>query len=449
MNKELLKDIVSDWGKADVYYVGGCVRDMLLGIEPKDYDLCVNLDNGAQIFTDYLKENWSHVCSGFTVFPKYGTAKFDLLGEQIECVMPRRETYNLGPRKPDQVSYAGIYEDALRRDFCCNALYQNVLSGVILDPTEKGREDVRNKILRTPISGKETFIDDPLRMLRAFRFSYQKGFIISQEVLDSITDYPEYYELSMERVWSEFSKILITQEPGKAIQDLHNHKLLNYIIPELEESWGFEQHSKYHNLTLTDHTFAVLKRVRPDLILRTAALLHDLGKYKEHGVREDGTWSYIGHEKVSSVLGRKILERLKCSGDFIDRVCCLIENHMILKQWKGERRRVRKVMRILGDNLDLALELIDADNNAHAPEYCLGGQIQEFKKYVEEERNKPAPLISPISGRTIMERLGIQEGIEVGKIKNIMQGWYDENPELNENDLIKKYEEEIGNINFI
>ena len=74
MNKELLKDIVRSWGKAKVYYVGGCVRDLLLGKEPKDYDLCIDLNNGATIFTDYLKEHWSHVCSGFTVFPKYGTA---------------------------------------------------------------------------------------------------------------------------------------------------------------------------------------------------------------------------------------------------------------------------------------------------------------------------------------------------------------------------------------
>ena len=94
MDKELLKRIVESWGKAEVYYVGGCVRDMMLGIEPKDYDLCVDLENGATEFTDYLKKNWGNVCSGFTVFPKYGTAKFDLIGEQVECVMRRRESYH-------------------------------------------------------------------------------------------------------------------------------------------------------------------------------------------------------------------------------------------------------------------------------------------------------------------------------------------------------------------
>lgn len=455
MNKELLKDIVRSWGKARVYYVGGCVRDLLLGKEPKDYDLCIDLNNGATLFTDYLKENWSHVCSGFTVFPKYGTAKFNLENDQIECVMPRRESYNNGPRKPDQVEYAGIYEDSLRRDFCCNALYQDVLTGEILDPTKKGREDLENRLLRTPINGRDTFIDDPLRMLRAFRFAYQKGFKISPETLETITDYPEYYKLSMERVWSEFSKILITENPDQAIRDLHKYKLLGYIIPELEESWGFDQHSKYHSLDLTEHTLKVLKTVKPELHIRTAALLHDIAKYKNHGIREDGTWSYIGHEIESSVLARNILVRLKCPNDFIEKVCFMISNHMIIKQnsepgkiYNGSKKRTRAVMRILGDNLDDTLELIDADNNAHAPEYCLKGQVEEFKKCVEEERNRPEPLVSPISGRTIMERLGVQEGIEVGRIKRLMQEWYDENPELNENDLIEKYYEEIGNNGF-
>lgn len=455
MNKELLKTIVKSWGKANVYYVGGCIRDLLLGKEPKDYDLCIDLENGSTLFTDYLKENWSSVCSGFTVFPKYGTAKFDLEGDQIECVIPRRESYNNGPRKPDQVEYAGIYEDSLRRDFCCNALYQNVLTGEILDPTEKGREDINNKILRTPINGKETFIDDPLRMLRAFRFAYQKGFKISEEVLETITDYPEYYKLSMERIWSEFSKILITENADQAIRDLHKYKLLKYIIPEFEESWGFDQHSKYHSLDLTEHTLKVVKNVSPNIVLRTAALLHDIAKYKEHGIREDGTWSYIGHEIKSSLLAKEILGRLKCSNDFIDQVCFLISNHMIIKQnsspkkvYNGNKKRTRSVMRILGENIDLVLELIDADNNAHAPEYCLKGQVEEFKKCVEDEKNRPEPLVSPISGRIIIDRLGIQEGIEVGRIKKLMQEWYDEDPTLDEEGLIQKYYEEVGNNGF-
>jgi hypothetical protein len=125
---------------------------------------------------------------------------------------------------------------------------------------------------------------------------------------------------------------------------------------------------------------------------------------------------------------------------------------MIIKQnsgpgkiYNGSRKRTRAVMRILGDNLDLTLELIDADNNAHAPEYCLSGQVEEFRKCVEEERNKPQPLVSPVSGRIIMERLGIQEGIEVGKVKRLMQEWYDENPELDTESLIQRYEEMVNN----
>ena len=445
MDKELLSRIVKTWGLAKVYYVGGCVRDMMLGKEPGDYDLVVDCKDGANIFTDYLRENWSDVCSGFTVFPVYGTAKFDLLGEKIECVMPRTETYREGPRKPDHVSYAGgIEEDAYRRDFCCNALYQDVVSGVVLDPTKRGLDDLKNRILRTPIPGEQTFRDDPLRMLRAFRFAYRLGFTIAPETLECITDYTEYYKLSMERVWSEFSKILVCDNPSQAIRDLHNHNLLTYIIPVLDASWGMNQHSKYHNLDLTEHTLKVLENTRPDLTLRTAALLHDLAKYNNHETREDGSWSYIGHEKESARLSKEILERLRCPGKFIEDVGVIIENHMTLKQNPENitRKRVRKMMRTLGDNLGLTLELIDADNLAHHPDYIIRGQREKVLEIVEEEKNKPQPLKSPVSGRAIMLRLGIQEGIEVGKIKEKMQEWYDENPELTEDELFKKYEDE-------
>lgn len=450
MDKELLRRIVETWGMAKVYYVGGCVRDMLLGKEPKDYDLVVDMENGATEFITYLKENWPDVCSGFTMFPVYGTAKFDLLGEQVECVMPRTETYHEGPRKPDHVSYAGgITEDAYRRDFCCNALYQDVISGVIIDPTGKGLEDLKNRILRTPIPGEETFRDDPLRMLRAFRFAYQKGFTIAPETLECITDYTEYYKLSMERVWSEFSKILVCNNPGQAIRDLHQYHLLPYIIPVLDASWGMDQHSRYHNLDLTEHTLKVLEATPPDLTIRTAALLHDLAKYYCHETKKDGSWRFIGHEKESAKLAKEILERLKCPGKFIETVGVLIENHMALKQDPDNltRKRIRKFMRTLGDNLEPALELIDADNLAHHPDYVIRGQKEKVLKIVEEERNKPQPLKSPVSGKAIMLRLGIQEGAEVGKIKEKMQEWYDENPELTEEELFEKYED--GRINEV
>ena len=107
------------------------------------------------------------------------------------------------------------------------------------------------------------------------------------------------------------------------------------------------------------------------------------------------------------------------------------------------RKRIRKLMRTLGDNLVPALELIDADNQSHHPDYIIKGQKEKVLKIVEEEKNKPQPLKSPVSGKTIMERLGVQEGVEVGKIKEIMQEWYDENPELTVDDLIEKYKNKV------
>lgn len=436
IDRKLLRELVLEWGEAKVYYVGGCVRDLLLGVEPKDYDLCIDLENGAALFIDFLKQNHSSICSGFTVFPRYGTSRFNLLGEQIECVMPRTETYKAGPRKPDQVEYAGIYEDALRRDFCCNALYMDIETGEILDPTGKGREDLEGRILRTPLDPDLTFTDDPLRMLRAFRFAAVKGFKIDSSTKAGIHDRSEYRKLSMERVWSEFSKILVSENPSNTIRELHDTGLLEYIIPELEESWGFDQNSVYHNLNLTEHIFKVLDSVRPDLTLRTAALLHDIGKYRNHEVKEDGHYSYHKHEIYSAEMSKYILGRLRCSSAFISDVCVLVQNHMRLKQWTGKRKTVRKMIRELGDNLDMALELIDADNNAHSPEHCILGQIEKFKEAMKKEEG---PYLVPITGRQVMERLGISEGKEVGKALMKMQDWYDSDPRLSVDDLIKRY----------
>ena len=167
----------------NIYLVGGCVRDLILGLEPKDIDLCIDIPDGIEIFSKWLKENFEYCVSGFCEFPRYGTMKFLLhldSGEisEIECVIPRVETYNTGPRKPDQIKQTTIGEDALRRDFCCNALYKRVVDDVILDPTGRGLSDCRDKVLRTPLEPKKTYIDDPLRMLRAIRFYCTKNFEI-------------------------------------------------------------------------------------------------------------------------------------------------------------------------------------------------------------------------------------------------------------------------------
>ena len=452
--REKLKEIVDDWGKGKVYLVGGCVRDILLNKPSHDIDLCIDYPDGATEFCKYLEKNG--LAKDFVVYPRFGTSKFTLIDPEvpIECVIPRVETYNSGPRKPDSVEYSSIMEDAKRRDFCCNALYLDLQTGEILDPTGHGKEDIQNKILRTPLDPEITFKDDPLRMLRALRFTSTLEFTILPEVLEKIKPYPEYYKLSMERVRDEFDKIICSIHPIETIRLLHETKLLEYVIPEFEESWGFNQNSKYHSMNLTDHSLEVLRYACRDSRydnsnkLRLAALLHDIAKYKCWTTNTRGEFSYHGHEAKSAEMAEKILTRLKYPGELIHDVSEIIRNHMIIKKfydpvtdsYTGTDAQTRKIIRTLGDYLRDTMIIIDADNKSHAPSYNMPGQVKSFyEKLVDLKKGVDLVRVCPVSGDIIMKELNLKPGPTIKEIKEIFLEWLDERPELTEEELIAKY----------
>lgn len=451
--KQRLKEITEQWGKGNVYLVGGCVRDLQLGKMPKDIDICIDYPDGASVFCKFLEKN--RLAKDFVVYPRFGTAKFTLIetGAPIECVIPRTETYRDGPRKPDSVEYSSITEDAKRRDFCCNALYLDLLTDKILDPTGHGIEDIKNKILRTPLPAKETFIDDPLRMLRAFRFSATMDFTILPEVYSEIKPYPEYSKLSMERVRDEFEKILMSKDPMKTIRELHETGLLEYIIPEFEESWGFNQNSKYHSMNLTDHSLDVLRGVIRDMnsdnVVRLAALLHDIAKYKCWTKNTRGEFSYHGHEAKSAELAEKIMTRLKYPGERISKVSRIIRGHMIIKHlynpttdtYTGSDAQTRKIIRTLGDDLREVMILINADNHSHAPSYNMPGQVTSFYEKLVKLREVTIARSCPVSGDDIMKELSLKPGPVIREVKEIFLDWLDENPELKKDDLLRLYKE--------
>ena len=461
-----LRQFVRSWGKADVYLVGGCVRDELLGLVPKDIDLVIDYPNGSEEFTNFLRATYQlDVCRGFTVFPKYGTSRFSVcIGPDkwipIECVIPRTEKYEGTTRKPSSVEFGSLSEDAERRDFCCNALYKNVMSDDIIDPTGKGLDDLKAMILRTPIDSEQTFLDDPLRMLRAIRFSVCKGFTIDPETYSKIKPYKSYYDLSKERIQDELNKIILSPKPIEGIKMLQDRGLLRHILPTLSLYWGMDQNSKYHSLDLTEHTFKVLEGVmidkysesgpRPrELQLRLAAIFHDLGKPESKVSNANGTCSYYCHEKKSAEVVERELVRLKYSRDIIDTVKKLVENHMCIKgnysydtqEYTGSPKLTRKVARQLGNELSLEMTLIEADNMAHAPQYCMPGQVKSFFEHYKndvllfKDKTKKG---QPVSGNTIMEKFGVT-GKAVGDIKRLFDAWYISDPNLSEDDLVKKY----------
>ena len=455
-----------------VYLVGGCVRDLLLGEVPKDIDLCIDTLGGSEKFIEYLEKTYPRdVVSGFTVFKRYGTSRFTLHlshGEkvEIECVIPRTETYNAGPRKPDSIQQTSIEEDAMRRDFCCNTLYKNLETGELLDPTGRGLKDIQDRVLNTPLPPQQTFIDDPLRMLRAVRFSCTKKFSIPEDLKKTITDCSkELKRISRERVQDEFTKIIMSPDPWLGIETLNWTKLMKYIIPEFVVFRQFDQHSKYHSLSWLDHSVSVFLKVlqanpEASLELRLAALLHDISKPKKYQVKEDGSYTYHGHEKDSAIRAREILEDLKYPGNVIDRVCFLIENHMVLKQfysyrddiYTGTPKQTRRILGRLGgpDNIKDLMELIDADNLSHSQRYNMPGQVNSFWQQVEELKDvdgfkeKDQKYSVPVTGDDIMDFLAIGPSKLVKEIKDILQDYYYSNPFLEKSELLGMYAKEYG-----
>lgn len=460
---ELLKEIVQDCEfKEKIYLVGGCVRDLVLGKTPKDIDLCIDYPNGTDLFIDFLKTKPE--CSGFVTYNRFKTGKFSLdIGTSekidIECVVPRVETYNQGPRKPDTVQQTNIIEDAKRRDFCCNALYKNLLTEEILDPTGKGLDDCKNRILRTPLDPEQTFKDDPLRMLRAIRFACTKNFTIEAKTYQEIDNIVEYSILSMERIRDEFTKIIMSKNAVWGIRELTSRCLMFRISRVFQLNIGFNQNSKYHDKTFGEHSFAVLDHVIKNggagLELRLAALFHDIAKPNCYQIKEDGSFSYHGHDKESAKETRKILTDLRYPGEVIDKVVFLIENHMCIKQlydysrqiYTGKPKKTRQLIRLLGDNLYDEMKLIEADNMNHRPCWNMPGQTESFLSEVERVKSlQPTTNFTvPVTGECIMTEFRLAPGKIVGEIKQVLQDYYDEDPGLSTPaDLLRKYKEEFG-----
>lgn len=446
-----------------IYAVGGCVRDLILGEEIKDIDIVVEAWEGEKLLTDYLLAKYPEKIGNLVENIKFHTNRFDLFlsdgsVEQIDCAMTRTETYKKDTRKPDNVGYAGISVDSLRRDFTLNALYYDVKTNAILDPTGRGLDDLKNKILRTPLDPAETFEEDSLRMLRAVRFKHCKNFNLADDVVSGIsTSANSIRTTARERITEEFLKILGSSTPDSGITDLHELGLLGYILPELDNYWDMNQKSKYHHLSFSGHTLEVLKKTAEKskrLELRMAALLHDIAKPTPSGHQEKSPehWTYIGHDKESAKLASKIcLENLKLSKKFTREVTFFVENHMIIKPFydyktktfTGKDSQVRKVIRTLGDDLQDTMILVDADNTSHHPDFCMIGQVQQFldKTKIIKVPDYSTPIIN---GTEAAKILGVKPGQAINTFLELINHWRDENPDLCKDDIIKNVKEKKG-----
>jgi putative nucleotidyltransferase with HDIG domain len=408
-----------------VFLVGGTVRDLVAGDSfSGEWDLVVfGPDDGAENLAKELARKWKW--REPVSFPRFGTHL--VIGDncKVEFSQALLRT-NLLDLDPDPIT-----SDALSRDFTLNALYVELTSLQpegsgspghirVLDPTGHGLEDLDKSILKTPLPGKITFSDDPLRIFRAARLKAVKGYRLHPSIGKDVKYVVhQHVNLAPERIRDELELILLSEKPSRGLEALGRWGAFANIAPEIQAMVGFVQDTPWHFPDLFRHTLRVVDRCPPDLTLRWAALLHDCGKPLTRVAAENGD-SYHGHEYVGAETVRTVLKRLKLSRKRIKEVEELVRLHMVHYQDEWSERAVGRFIRRAGSCLDQLLDLVEADSSSLR---LRRGKVQELKRLRERVaaiRDKlPAP-VSPLDGQSIMDLLGVESGVLVGRAKGML-----------------------------
>jgi poly(A) polymerase len=405
----VLKEAAAQLG-VRAWAVGGYVRDQLLGRPHPDLDVVVERGDALQLAETFARLTGARRPA---LFPRFGTAQVTWQGRQVEFVTARAESYAPDSRKPE-VRPASLSEDLIRRDFTVNALLMD-LDGRVHDPLG-GLADLRRRVLRTPRDALETFNDDPLRMLRAIRLAVQLGFELDPALPPAIRRLRERARppvLSVERVNEELRKMLLSDQPGRALRLLDESGLLEVLMPEVYAGHGVEQ-GGWHTQDVFGHTVETVEHTGADLVLRLAALYHDVGKPPT--ATPDG--AFHGHDEVGAGMAREALLRLRFSNAEVDGVSRLVRLHLRPVFYSSEwgDGAVRRLARDAGPLLWKLMALARADVAASA--YPHGDKLDELERRLRSVlQETPSRMQIPVSGRDVMAARGIRPGPEVGRIK--------------------------------
>tara|TARA_A100001011_G_scaffold127951_1_gene135004 strand:+ start:13820 stop:15250 length:1431 start_codon:yes stop_codon:yes gene_type:complete len=414
--------------KLETYVVGGYVRDLILNKKlKKDIDImCVG--SGIDLAIQVQKRINPNI--KVNIFKRYGTAMINYENYQIEFVGSRRESYSKDSRNPN-VEYGSFIDDMLRRDFTINTLAVSLNKenyGELVD-TFNGIKDIDRKVIVTPKNPDKTFSDDPLRMLRAVRFSSQLGFNIDDNTRKSIKEYSQRLEiLSPERIADEVNKILMSNNPSVGFIELEKLNLLKYIIPELIDLKGIEEiegqthkDNFYHTLEVVDN----ISFTTDNLWLRWAALLHDIGKAPTKKFHKKIGWTFHGHEFIGSKMVRKIFERLSLPLNdilkYVQKIVMMSSRPIIISDDIVTDSAVRRLIYDAGDSIEDLLTLCEADittkNEEKSKKYQNNFKVVRKKILDVEKKDNIRNFQPPVSGEIIMNHYKIKPCKEIGLIK--------------------------------
>ncbi|GAE02830.1 polyA polymerase family protein [Clostridium botulinum B str. Osaka05] len=419
----------------EAYIVGGAVRDSLLERKVNDWDITTSA-NPQEVVNIFENLGYKIIPTGL----KHGTVTILINSIGYEVTTFRIDGEYEDNRRPKEVKFtSNLKEDLKRRDLTINAMAYNEKMELV--DYFHGLEDLNNKIIRCVGNSKDRFNEDSLRMLRCIRFASQLNFHMEESTKFNIRELSKNINnVSMERIRDELCKILVSSQPVYGIRNIVELNLVDYIIPELKDCVGFEQHNIHHDKDVYGHILSVVENVPNKLELRLAALLHDIGKPKCFSIGDNGQGHFYGHQKISADMTKDILKRLKFDNKTIDKVDKLVYNHMT-RYNKLRTPSIKKFINKVGiDNLDDLFELQIADIKGSAKEYHSFDNILNLKTKCEKILSEKQPLTIKdldIDGHDLM-KLGIKQGKEIGIVLNKLLDIILENPNLNnKEDLIK------------
>lgn len=401
----------------EAFWAGGCVRDMLLGIKPKDFDIVTSAK------PDEIETLLEHT---IPIGKQFGVILAIKNGHSFEIATFRSDSGYSDGRRPNAVLFTNAEEDAKRRDFTINGMFYDPTTDKIIDYVG-AQEDLKEKLIRF-IGDSETRIkEDHLRILRAVRFKNTHNFQYHPDTYEAIKKHASLIQnISAERIRDELNKIIMEDKPGKAFEELFELGILQYIIPEMIKLKGLAQPLQYHTEgDVWDHSLKSIDSLReeeidpnplreklPDLALKWAVILHDIGKFDTFDI--DDRIRYNGHAEIGAEMAKKIMNRLRFPLKTIQKTSWLIEKHMLivpLFEMPEKRRRHW----FLEPHFEDLLEVYRCDSMGIIP---LDLSLYEkllflYRSEIAKLRLMPKNLIN---GNDVMEILGIEKGQRVGKI---------------------------------